>query len=148
MLALVLLGACGGEGRLAFREDDRVEIVQPDEGQEVSLPVRLRWRADGAGPYYAVFVDREPIPPGHSLRVLADETCERDPDCPDAEYLRDRNIYVTDETALELKTVPSRGGRQRTGADDRHEAVIVLIDEDGRRQGEAAYRVSFEVKAS
>jgi hypothetical protein len=151
--ALVLvtlgLGACGGEGRLAFTRDERVEIVQPDNESEVRLPVRLRWTADierrpGGGPYFAVFVDRAPVAPGQSLRVLADDSCNRTRGCPDADYFRDRFVYVTDERSLLLDTVPRRTA-QRTGAEDRHEAIIVLIDDEGRRIGEAAYRVSFEV---
>jgi hypothetical protein len=146
-----LAGACGGEGRLAFRQDDRVEIVQPDDEAEVELPVTIRWESDvpersDGGPYFAVFLDREPIAPGQSLRVLGDETCEKDPGCVDADYLRDRFVYVTDETSLELETVPLKSGSQRTGARDRHEAIIVLVDGDGRRIGEAAYRVTFGVR--
>jgi hypothetical protein len=151
VLAPGLLGACGGEGRLAFTQDDRVEILEPDNEAEVELPVRLRWKADleqraGGGPYFAVFVDRAPVAPGQSLRVLADDSCNRTPGCPDAEYFRDRFVYVTEEQSLVLEAVPRRSSSQRTGAEDRHEAIIVLVDGAGRRIGEAAYRVAFEVR--
>lgn len=151
VLAVSLLGACGGDGELAFRRDDRVEILQPKDEQEVRLPVRLRWKADlggraDGGRYFAVFVDRQPVAPGQSLATLADESCDRTPGCPDREYLEDRYVFVTDKTALDLDVVPQPSSSQRTGARDRHEAVIVLIDGEGRRVGEASYRVSFGIR--
>jgi hypothetical protein len=150
VLLPLLVGACGGEGRLAFTEDDRLEILQPDNEAEVRLPLRLRWKAtlphqSGGGPYFAVFVDKAPVAPGQSLRVLADESCNRTAECPDAEYFRSRFVYVTDEQSIVLDVVPQRPS-QRAGADDRHEAVIVLVDGEGRRIGEAAWRVAFEVR--
>jgi hypothetical protein len=147
--ASLALGGCQVEGRLAFTKDERVEIVQPANEAEVRLPVRLRWtakleRGAGGGPFFAVFVDRAPVAPGQSLRVLADDSCNRTAGCPDADYFRDRFVYITDERSLLLDTVPQRTG-QRTGAEHRHEAIIVLVDAEGRRIGEAAYRVAFEV---
>jgi hypothetical protein len=135
---------------LAFREDDRVEIIQPDDRSEVRLPVTIRWRADleraGDGPFFAVFVDREPVRPGQSLRALADDACNRSPDCPDVAYLRDQYVFVTDQTSVTLDAVPTKRESQRTQGEDRHEATIVLVDRDGRRIGEAAYTVEFVVE--
>ena len=153
---LVVAVAClaapvaGCADSMAFRQPDAVEIVAPDDRAEVTLPVRVRWRSDLEGgaagePYYAVFVDRAPIRPGQSLRVLADESCNRTKGCPDLQYLRDRYVYVTDETEVTLDVVPQRGSSQRTGARDSHEATIVVLDADGRRVGEQAYAVEFEV---
>ena len=153
LVAVSMLAACGSDGQLAFRRDDRVEIVQPKDEQEVRLPVRLRWKADldrrvNGERYFAVFVDRPPVAPGQSLSTLADESCERTPGCPDREYLEDRYVFVTDKTALDLDVVPQPASSQRTGAKDRHEAVIVLVDGEGRRVGEASYRVSFGIKGA
>jgi hypothetical protein len=147
-MALLALAvpACSGQD-LAFRTDERVEIVRPSDRSEVRLPVRLEWRAElGEGAYFAAFVDRAPIRPGQSLSVLADDACDRTPRCPDLQYLRDRYVFVTERTSLVLDTLPQKGGSTRTGARDRHEATIVLIDPDGRRIGESAYTVEFSVK--
>jgi hypothetical protein len=146
VLAVAALApACSAEG-MAFREDRRVDIVEPSDRAEVRLPVRLRWTAEDAGPYFAVFVDRAPVRPGQSLRAVTDESCSRTPGCPDAAYLRDRHVYLTEGHSLRLDTLPPPGTSQRTGAKDRHEATIVLIDRDGRRMGEAAYTVEFTVE--
>ncbi|HEX9681657.1 MAG TPA: hypothetical protein VGA13_01125 [Acidimicrobiales bacterium] len=143
-LALVLSG-CALSG-LAFREDDRVTILEPADRAEVTLPLTIRWSSGGAGPYFAVFVDREPVRPGQSLRAVADDSCNRTPGCPDVAYLRERYVYLTDQTWIDLDVVARRGGSQRTSADNRHEATIVLVDGEGRRIGEAAYTVEFTVR--
>jgi hypothetical protein len=147
--AVASLSGCAVSG-LAFREDERVDIVTPEDRAEVALPVTISWTSEveaggGEGPYYAVFVDRSPIRPGQSLRALADDSCNSTPGCPDIAYLRDRHVHVTEETSVTLEVVPRRSG-QRTGAEDRHEATIVLIDAEGRRVGEAAYTVEFTVE--
>jgi hypothetical protein len=146
--ALVTLAACGTSG-LAFSTDERVKIVSPRDRGEVGLPVEIRWRAAGVkrtdeGPYFAVFVDRAPVPPGESLRAVADDSCNRTPGCPDASYLRDRYVFVTKDTAVTVDALPNKAG-QRVGASDSHEATVVLVDRDGRRIGESAYSVEFTV---
>ena len=62
VLALLLQG-CAVTG-IAFRHDDRLSFVTPDDRAEVSLPFTVEWEtedfdvpADGS---YAVFVDRAP----------------------------------------------------------------------------------------
>jgi hypothetical protein len=147
---LVAASGCAVDG-LAFRVDDRVEITAPADRAQVSLPVTIEWTgerldASDGGPFFAVFVDRAPIKPGQSLRALADDSCNRTPGCPDLGYLEDRFVFLTDGNAVTLDAVPERGGSQRTSADDRHEATIVLVDGEGRRIGEAAYTVEFTVE--
>jgi hypothetical protein len=150
VLAIVALSGCAVDG-LAFRVDERVDITSPDDRADVTLPLTISWTADGVepaddgGPYFAVFVDQPPIRPGQSLRSVADDSCNRTPGCPDLDYFRDRSIYVTETTSVELDVIPQRSG-QRTGGDDSHEATIVLVDADGRRIGEAAYTVQFNVE--
>lgn len=148
-VATALLTACTSHD-LAFVRDERVDIVRPRDRAEVSLPVRLEWRTSdlGRGNFFAAFVDRAPIAPGESLAVLADDTCERTPGCPDLAYLRERDVYVTDRRSLRLDTLPQTGSGTRTGARDRHEATIVVLDRDGRRVGESAYTVEFSVRGS
>jgi hypothetical protein len=148
-LAAAAIAGCS-VNNLAFREDDRIDIVSPGDREEVRLPVRIRWTSEldppaSGGPYYAVFLDREPIRPGQSLRSLGDDSCDKTPGCPDLQYLRDRYVFVTDERSLTLDAVPAKDSSQRTGA-DRHEATIVLIDRDGRRIGESSYTVEFAVE--
>ena len=148
--AIVSLAGCSVTD-LAFEEDDRVDIVEPADRADATLPVTIRWTADDlddaeGGPFFAVFVDRAPIRPGQSLRSLADEACNRTDGCPDLAYFRDRHVYVTDDLEVTVDALPAQSG-QRTAADDRHEATIILLDGEGRRLGEAAYTVQFTVDA-
>ena len=155
LAALVLAGAtllpaCAVSG-LGFANDHRVKIITPKDRAKVDLPVTITWRAPKIqrsatkGPFFVVFLDRAPIRPGQSLRAVADDTCNRTPGCPDLSYLRDRYVFVMKTTSLTLDVVPKKSG-QRTGAKESHEATIVLVDADGRRMGEAAYKVEFSVK--
>jgi len=152
-LALALATAASGcaVNGLAFRNDDRVDIVAPKDRAEVTLPVTIRWTADdlddaGGGPFFAVFVDREPIKPGQSLRAIADDSCNRTAGCPDLAYFEDRYVFVTDENAVTLDALPRKGSSSRESAQDRHEATVILVDAEGRRIGEAAYTVEFTLE--
>lgn len=147
VLALVVaLTSCSARG-LAFRTDHAVDIVSPLSRQEVQLPVRLTWHSRLAkGAFYAAFIDRAPIRPGQSLAVLADDSCQRTPRCPDLQYLRDRDVFVTDGDSLLLDSLPQKPSSARASARDRHTATIVRLDSRGRRVGEAAYIVEFTVK--
>lgn len=159
---VALLGLCGlltgcvPQG-LAFRVDDRLTFVSPEDRSTVELPVTLDWEirdfdvADpGSAPredagYFAVFVDRSPMPPNKPLSWLArdDNTCREDDGCPDQEYLNARGVYTTIETELVLEQLP------RTSDDDRkerHYAVVVLLDTTGHRIGESAFEIAFDVK--
>jgi hypothetical protein len=151
MMALAVLvagSACTTSG-LAFRTDERVKVLTPADREHVNLPVEITWRSTVAldepdGPRgYAVFVDRQPMRPGQSLRAVADDVCRRTPGCPDLEYLRERDVYITQGTSLIVDNLADNRPANRTGARDAHEAVIVLIDETGHRVGEAAYNVEF-----
>lgn len=149
LVLLVLSAGCSLSG-LAFRQDDRVDILHPLDRATVGLPIELRWHSEveprsSGGPYFAVFVDREPIAPGDHLRELADEVCERTPGCPDRAYLADRFVFVTEKTRLRIDAVPA-SSVTKAGRDKRHQATIVLVDADGRRMGEAAYTVEFTVE--
>jgi hypothetical protein len=150
---LLLLSSCRASG-LVFREDDRVDITEPNEREKVALPITLRWETRGlelgrpGGPSsFAVFVDREPMQPGQSLRSIGDDVCKRTPGCPDESYLRDRYIFLTEKTSLVLDAVPdNRSDAERAGSEDGHDVTIVLLDEDDRRVGEAAYRREFTLE--
>ena len=155
-LLCLLLAACVPEG-IAFRVDERLTFVAPEDRSTVALPLTLDWDirdfdvVDPGGPvredagYFAVFVDRSPIPPGKPLRWLArkDNSCRTADKCPDAEYLSARGVYTTTETELVLQQLP------RTSDDDRrerHRATIVLLDASGARIGESAFEIVFDVE--
>lgn len=156
--ALAVAGqACSFEQ--AYQPDSRVEIVSPRAGERVPLPVRLRWDVEGfeisgarwsdptfevPGPaaadpdagYFAVFVDRPPIPVGVELMSLAagNVDCERAPGCPDGRWFADRGIYITNRTELVLETLADR--RPNNDANDWHQVTIVLVNDTGGEVGE------------
>lgn len=154
LLATVLCTACVPQG-LAFRLDDRLSITAPSDRQEVTLPVTLRWEVEdfevaepGSTPredagYFAVFVDRAPMPPGEELAWLArdDKGCRVGDGCPDAEYFSNLGVYTTSKTELVLEQVRARN----TAGRERHVATIVLLDGAGRRIGESAFDVVFDI---
>jgi hypothetical protein len=140
--------ACSLSG-LAFRQDDRLSFITPDDRAEVSLPVTVRWEVEdfevgpGAGSF-AVFVDRAPQPPGKPLDWLArnDESCKLATTCPDEQWYATRYVFPTTATELRIDRLPAR-------ADDRrefHEVTVVLLDEQGRRVGETAWTLEFQVE--
>jgi hypothetical protein len=143
--------ACTVSG-IALRTDERLEIRTPGDRDKVRLPLELTWESEvrldrPSGPRgYAVFLDREPMRPGRTLRTLMDDVCERTPGCPDVTYLAERDIYVTNGNSVVIDRLPDTRPQNRTGARDQHEAVIVLIDDSGRRIGESAFAVEFFVE--
>jgi hypothetical protein len=156
-LALVVvalaLTACVPDG-LAFVKDERLDIVTPDSLATVTTPVTIEWEvddfritgedgssSDDAG-YFAVFVDRAPIPPGEDLAWLArdDRRCLETKGCPDSTYFSDRGAYSTRETSLTLKHLPDQDAYQ---GHERHEVTVVLLDGTGHRIGESAWYVDF-----
>lgn len=146
LMLAVVLPACAVTG-LSFVQDDRVRIVEPEPNAKLSLPFEVRWDVEGYDGSFAVFIDRSPVKPNQTLEALVperDTVCRTDPDCPDAEWLADRNVYVTTDTSLMLEHLPDRRENDSTG--DRHELTIVLLDEDGRRSGESAFTREFLVE--
>ena len=162
LAAAVVASGCAVHG-LAFRTDDRVSIKAPSNESTVSLPVTLRWTVKslpgigqslpgigqpGAGrpTKFAVFVDRQPMRPGQTFRSVVDDQCKQTPGCPDPSWLAQRYIFTTTDTTLRLDGVPADNQGNRFGRGHGHEATIVLVDDAGRRIGEAAYAVDFFVK--
>jgi hypothetical protein len=157
--ACLALTACVPQG-LAFRTDERLTFVSPDDRSTVSLPVTIDWDIrdfDIVGPgsgtdedegYFAVFVDRAPMPPGESLRWLArkDSSCRADDGCPDEEYRNARGVFTTTETELVLEQLPRTTDRE--DRKERHRVVVVLLDGESRRIGESAFEIAFDVERS
>lgn len=154
---VVTLSGCIPQG-LAFRTDERLTFVTPEDRSTVTLPVTISWRiedflvtgpggtlSDSAG-YFAVFVDRTPMPPGEPLRWIArkDNSCRADDGCPDAEYLAGRGVYTTNGTSITLDQLP------RTTNDEdrreRHRATVVLLDAETKRIGESAFEIEFDLE--
>lgn len=144
-LAVALLGACSVNG-LAFKQDERVSFVEPGDRDEVEVPLEVRWRATDLplGTSYAVFVDRAPQPPGKTVAWLFrdDDACERDPSCPNEEFLAVRDIYLTREPRL---TIERLRDQQEGTRREFHEITVVLLDAKGRRIGESAFSREVQV---
>lgn len=151
--------ACVPQG-LAFRVDERLTFTAPPDRSTVSLPVTLEWQIrdfdvvqpgaparDGAG-YFAVFVDGVPMPPREHLSWVArdDDSCRADDGCPDEEYLNTRGVYTMTDTRLVLEQLPRT--TDRDDRKERHRAVVVLLDAAGRRIGESAFEIAFDVERS
>ncbi len=149
--------ACGYNG-LNFVQDERVEITAPLDRAKVSLPLTVSWsvrdfevtgRQREARPdagYFGVYVDRAPQPPGTTQDSLVrdDPSCRSNPNCPDADFLAQRDIHATEEMTFVIERLPqpsSEAQRRR----EFHEVTIVLLDGRGRRIGESAFVRQFEV---
>jgi hypothetical protein len=139
---------------LGFFQDNRVHILWPQQAATLSLPVHLHWDVHGfhlTGPtgssapddgYFAVTVDRNPMPPGQSLRWFAsrDPSCHASNGCPNATYLAELGVYTTATTNLTLRALPPLAPNQEPRW---HEVTIVLLDGTGHRIGESAFYVDF-----
>lgn len=148
VLALALVASGCGVTGLAFRQDDRLSFVTPDDRAEITLPVTVRWEVEdfevgeGAGSF-AVFVDRAPQPPGKTLDWLArdDDTCRTEDGCPDATWFATRDVFPTIEREVTIEQLPARSDDRR----ERHEVTVILLDEEGRRVGETGWTLEFQV---
>jgi hypothetical protein len=148
-IALLALGALSltacANYSLLFTADDRVHVTAPAENSAIRLPFVLRWSARGAHGPYAVFFDASPMRPGASLLSLVpkQDPCRNQAHCPDVNWLRDRDIYVTYDTHLKITSLPDL--RLDHDTTDAHYVTIVLLDDSGHRQGESAFTRNFIV---
>jgi hypothetical protein len=148
LTALVIAQGCGVRG-LSFVQDDRVDIVRPDDRAKVDLPVRIDWTVKDFTGSFGVLVDQAPPRAGKTLAWLfrGSDTCrgvEGKRLCATDEFLSQRNAFHTTDTEFTIEQVP-----QLTGNDRRrefHEVTVILLDEDGKRVGEGAWSVQFEVE--
>jgi hypothetical protein len=58
--------------------------------------------------------------------------------------LADRGVFVTDEPRLRVDQLPDR--RKNDRSNDRHDKVVVLLDDEGRRVGESTFVTEFIVE--
>ena len=145
--ALLITSSCSFSN-LAFRQDDRLEILSPADRAEVTLPMTVRWAVEDfeVGPdagSFAVFVDRAPQPPGKPLEWLArgDDSCRAADGCPDHSWYAERDVYPTTAEELTIEQLPARSDDRR----ELHEVTVVLLDEDGHRVGETGWTIEFQV---
>jgi hypothetical protein len=123
----VLAGIAGCSTRgLAFRQDDRIDVVTPADRAAVDLPLTVRWTARDlpAGAAFGVAVDVAPPRPG------------RPPD-EDDQVVRTRATSVT---------LDHLGTSSRPGGQGGHRITVFLLDRDGRRLGEGAWRVDVRLE--
>ncbi|HEX2039832.1 MAG TPA: hypothetical protein VHF47_08900 [Acidimicrobiales bacterium] len=143
VLALAMSG-CAASG-LSFVQDERVQDLRPRPGDTVKLPFDLTWSVRDFDGRFAVFFDTRAMRPGKDLLSLVpeDDPCRTEPECPTTTWLNERGIHVTDEPRLHVELLPDR--RKNNRSKDRHEAVVVLLDAENRRVGEAAFVTEFVV---
>lgn len=156
----VLLSGCGITHMqdLSFRVDKRLHFTTPKDRSKLTQPVRLAWTIDGfrvAAPgseppsrdagYFALFVDRTPIKPGQTMRAVADgdRSCQRNPKCPDAAYLAQKEVYTTTDLSMTLPQIPNLSFVK--DKIQHHTVTVVLMDTSGHRIGESAWQLDFRI---
>jgi hypothetical protein len=157
----VLATACGvaHPSELAYRTDKRLTFASPKARTLVTTPIDVRWNIKdftvaqpGSSPpsqkdgYFAVFVDRAPIKPRETMRVVAnkDQVCLHRPGCPDESYLEDRRIYTTTQSGLTLDQIPPIPGD--TERIQLHLITVVLMDTSSHRIGESAWQLDVRMR--
>jgi hypothetical protein len=142
LLAVVLVACSGSPGRL--QADSRVRILEPKPGSTVNGPVVIRWSStfepgEGSGRWFMVYVDAAPIPPGQSALVAAIQPCDTVPICLGTGAISGPNVFLTDAHSIDVGSLPA-------GAGPEHRFTIVLVDEQGAREGDVAWTASFRVE--
>src|SRR4051794_17909070 len=80
LLAVFTIGLTGC-GR-SFGTDRSLQLTAPAALSTVQTPFTTSWTTSGKpASRYAVFVDRLPVRPGHTLRDVALDQCKRRPSC-------------------------------------------------------------------
>ena len=130
MLSALTSGCTDG---LSFRQDDRLQIVSPLDGELVGEPVLVEWRMEprpASVKGFLIFVDRAPQPPGKSIEHFR----------PD-----DRsNIYESSTESVEIAAFESASSGPKNRR-NRHRVLIIALDDRGRRIGEARDHVEIDV---
>ena len=122
--AVLVASACQP---LLFRQDHRVAILSPAIYSTVGEPLTITWvvkdfsaPADGK---FAVFMDRDPMPPGESIDYF-------DPGNRDS-------IFVLSASRLRIDLLNPQVGVDPAEI-NHHMVTVVLLDRSGRRIGEEA----------
>ena len=153
---LVATTACQASG-LHFKASSRIEITQPADLSTVTVPFVMRWSVAAGTPSvgsatvasarFGVFVDTTPMPPGDTVRFFAkgDSACEHTPGCPSISYLRNKNVYLTNDTRLVIAGLADTRPTGRKSTADRHRLTIIPLAPGGRRLGDSFYTVTIFV---
>jgi hypothetical protein len=155
LAVMAAVSSCAVHG-LEFMTDRSVAITSPLNRADVQPPFTISWRVRGAGlagqiadgkqpGYFAVFVDRTPVRPGQSLKVLTDHVCQQTPGCPGPAYLAQLNVYLTRGTSLTVTTLPNLvpQGALPNKLDYLHQVTIVMVNRQLQRIGEASFSINF-----
>ena len=138
LLSVVLVATCvaltGCADGLLFRNDHRVIVVSPDNFATVSQPLTIRWSArDFSAPadgHFVVFFDVSPQSPGETIDGFTP--------------LQRVSIKTVDANEVTAPTFrPDEGAPAATR--NHHEVTVILVDTSGRRIGETAGFVEFDV---
>jgi hypothetical protein len=143
-VALVLCGAlfgCSAQD-LAFRTDERLQILNLTDRSTIEIPFALQFSfagelsADGVSAF-GILIDWTPPPPGKSLASLLDRdpACRGEAGCPGG-YLERNRIIVTTSTSYLMDNVGI--GTNKRERRSFHEVTVVLVDSQGRRISEAS----------
>ena len=130
-VAVLCLTGCS-EG-LSFRQDDRLKITAPLDGELVSEPLLVEWKMSprpDSVKGFLVFVDRAPQPPGKTIEHFKPENRS--------------NVYRASGTSIEIAALE----RATTGPNsrrDQHRILIVPVDAGGRRIGENSVHIEVDV---
>jgi hypothetical protein len=136
----VLAAACSSSyGPLTA--DTRVKLLEPKPGSTVTNPVTLRWSSrfepgTGSGRWFGVYLDTAPAAPGSSVLAAAAEPCADVAACLGAGAIDGPNVWLTDRHQVEAGQLPG----------PEHRYTVVLVDEQGNRQGAVAWNASFRIE--
>jgi hypothetical protein len=147
--ALAVVAIAGCDPSWAIRADHSLHIVSPKGRTTSTLPLTISWTMTaGYTGSYLVVIDRSP--PGVGQKVVSlvkNETdCKNEmlASCTTTAALATRGIYRTDATTIKLSAIPRKSGASKAER-MRHVLTIVLLDSSGRRRGDAAWSVDFDV---
>lgn len=133
VISVIVATATGCADGLSFRQDDRLVIVAPLDGELVGEPLLVEWKmtprpSSVAG--FLVFVDRAPQPPGKTIGHFTSDNRS--------------NIYETLTESFEVPAFESSatGPKNRR---NRHRILIVPVDAAGRRIGESSTHTEIDV---
>lgn len=121
MLALAALTGCTTQG-LEIVQDDRIDVVAPADRATVALPVTVRWTAAD-------------LPVGTTFGIAVDTALPR----PGRAPKKNGEILTTDKTEISLDHLGNSDH-------DLHRVTVFLLDANGERLGESAWRVDMRLE--
>jgi hypothetical protein len=148
---LLPLTACSqfSTASLQLRRDATITITAPQDRTAADRPLHVEWTdvAPRNGGAYMVLIDRSPMPVGQDVGWFArdDKDCGASPGCPNARWLSLRGITVTADRFADIAIIPRKNANSRN---KRYDVTVVRLDRDGRRDTEATFTVTVEIRAA